>query len=106
MATTVPLVVEVAHRRRVRGGEYIGRPSTLSNPFVIGRDGTREEVIAQYAAWLDDALGEGGGAQDREFARLRAILLGTGRLTLVCWCAPLACHGDVIRARLLAGWEA
>ena len=25
---------------------YFGRPSKWDNPFVIGRDGTREEVIA------------------------------------------------------------
>jgi len=24
-----------------------------------------------------------------------------GKLSLFCWCAPLACHGDVIRQTLL-----
>jgi len=24
----------------------------LSNPFVIGRDGSRDEVIAKYRAWI------------------------------------------------------
>lgn len=100
------LTVAVAHRRRVRGGEYIGRPtSPLANPFVIGCDGDRDEVIAKYAAWLDARLIDGGSPQAREFARLRAILLRTGALTLVCWCAPKPCHGDVLRERLLAGWE-
>jgi len=27
---------------------YIGRPSKWGNPFVIGKDGTRKEVVAQY----------------------------------------------------------
>jgi hypothetical protein len=31
---------------------YIGRPSKWGNPFVIGRDGTREQVIAKYRDWL------------------------------------------------------
>lgn len=39
---------------------YIGRPCPrrglrghkLANPYVIGRDGTREEVIANYRAYL------------------------------------------------------
>jgi hypothetical protein len=31
---------------------YIGRPSIWGNPFVIGRDGDRAEVIGQYEAWL------------------------------------------------------
>jgi hypothetical protein len=30
---------------------YVGRPSRSGNPFVIGRDGTRDEVIAKYRAW-------------------------------------------------------
>jgi hypothetical protein len=27
---------------------YVGRPSKWGNPFVIGRDGSRDEVIAKY----------------------------------------------------------
>ena len=30
----------------------IGRPSIWSNPYVIGKDGTREEVIEKYRSWL------------------------------------------------------
>ena len=31
---------------------YIGRGSPYGNPFVIGKDGTREQVIAKYEEWL------------------------------------------------------
>jgi Domain of unknown function (DUF4326) len=31
---------------------YVGRPSKWGNPFVIGRDGLRDEVIANYRAWI------------------------------------------------------
>jgi Domain of unknown function (DUF4326) len=31
---------------------YVGRPSKWGNPFAIGRDGTRDEVIAKYRAWI------------------------------------------------------
>lgn len=34
------------------GRVYIGRPGKWGNPFVIGRDGSREEVIAKYRAWV------------------------------------------------------
>ncbi len=27
---------------------YVGRSSRWGNPFVLGRDGTRDEVIAKY----------------------------------------------------------
>jgi len=63
---------------------YIGRPSKWGNPFVIGRDGSRAEVIAKYRAWIV--------AQP---ALMNALDELRGR-DLICWCAPLACHGDVL----------
>ncbi len=63
---------------------YIGRPSKCGNPFVIGRDGSRTEVIAKYRAWIV--------AQP---ALMNALDELRGR-DLICWCAPLACHGDVL----------
>jgi hypothetical protein len=33
-------------------GTYIGRPGLWGNPFSIGKDGTREEVVEQYRSWL------------------------------------------------------
>lgn len=62
---------------------YIGRPSKWGNPFQIGRDGTREEVIKKYADW---------------FMTTNLVLdlheLKGGRLG--CCCKPLACHGDFL----------
>jgi len=39
-------------RAPVPDAVYIGRPSICGNPFVIGRDGTRADVIAKYESWL------------------------------------------------------
>lgn len=81
---------------------YVGRPSPLGNPFRIGRDGDRAGVIAQYVAWLDRQLAQHPeGAPAREFARLLGLAAARD-LALVCSCAPLACHADVIKARLEA----
>lgn len=63
---------------------YIGRPSKWGNPFVIGRDGTREKVIQRYEAWL---LAQ---------PHLLASLTELKDKTLGCWCSPKACHGDVL----------
>jgi hypothetical protein len=79
-----PLVV---HCKRTPHDVYIGRPSKWGNPFVIGRDGTRPQVIERYERWL---LGQP--------ALLAALPELTGK-TLGCWCAPQACHCDVL-ARL------
>lgn len=64
---------------------YVGRPTKWGNPFEIGKDGTREEVIAKHRAWL---LGE-----DRLMRQAREELRG---MNLVCWCAPRACHADLL----------
>ena len=79
--------------------QYIGRPSPLGNPFHIGPHGTREEVVRRYRRWLweqiqdqDEAVGE----------RLDSLLrIAQQRpLELECHCAPLACHGDIIKSAL------
>lgn len=67
------------------GAVYIGRPSKWGNPFQIGRDGTRAEVIAKHRAWLCD--------QPQLMQKLHEL---RGR-DLVCWCAPAACHGDTLK---------
>lgn len=59
---------------------YIGRGSPWGNPFKVGRDGTREQVIARYEKEVLPTL---------DLSPLR------GR-DLVCFCAPLACHGDIL----------
>lgn len=67
---------------------YVGRPTKWGNPFVVDRDGTREEVIAEYREWLLHNMHS--PVQDgRELEELRGK-------DLVCWCAPKACHADVL----------
>ena len=61
-----------------------GRGSKWGNPFLIGRDGTREEVIAKYARWIL--------RQPHLMAALHDL---TGK-DLVCFCAPQACHAHVL----------
>ncbi|GGI68671.1 hypothetical protein GCM10007973_02190 [Polymorphobacter multimanifer] len=66
------------------GAVYIGRPSIWGNPFVIGKDGSRSDVIARYETWL---LGNAYLVD-----QLHTL---TGK-DLVCWCAPASCQGDVL----------
>ena len=75
-------------------GEYIGRPSALGNPFVIGRDGNRDEVIAKYRVWLWGEIKKRGAVYN-ELLRLAKLDID-GEVTLVCYCKPVPCHGDVI----------
>jgi len=72
------------HCKRERHHVYIGRPSKWGNPFVVGKHGARGECIALYENWL------------RQNATLFAALDELRGLVLGCWCAPRACHGDVL----------
>ena len=66
------------------GAVYIGRGSKWGNPFRIGRDGDRATVIAKHERWLSD-----------RHDLLRAIDELRGR-DLLCFCAPLPCHGELL----------
>ena len=73
------------HRHGVPDGAvYIGRGSKWGNPFIIGFDGDRKTVIAEHARWLA-----------RQVHLLEALDELRGH-DLVCFCAPRACHGDLL----------
>lgn len=76
-----PLVV---HCKKNRYDVYCGRPSIWANPFKIGQDGNRKEVIAKFKKYLlaNEELVD-------KLPELRGKILG-------CWCAPKACHCDVL----------
>jgi len=65
----------------------VGRPSKYGNPFKIGIDGSREEVLIRFRRyaierlarephWLDELKGE--------------------HIIVWCWCTPLPCHADIL----------
>ncbi|MEU6190780.1 DUF4326 domain-containing protein [Nocardia sp. NPDC047038] len=69
----------------------IDRTSSWGNPFVLGRDGNRDDVLAAHARHLAD--------QPDLLARLRRGELA--RRVLGCWCAPKPCHGHTLTALTL-----
>lgn len=78
------MATKVVHCKRDPYDVYIGRGSKWGNPFVIGKDGDRPTVIAKYCDYIagrPDLLGAVHELKDK---------------TIACWCAPQACHGDVL----------
>ena len=77
---------QVFNRRKVHplGCVYIGRGSPWGNPFVIGVHGDRDEVIRRYECEVLPSL---------NLEPLRGK-------DLLCYCAPLRCHGDSILRKL------
>lgn len=64
---------------------YIGRGSPWGNPFVIGKDGSRLEVIEKYKAYVEN--------NHELINKIKIELKGKD---LVCYCKPQACHGDYL----------
>jgi hypothetical protein len=74
----------VVHCKRDKYDVYIGRPSKWGNPFVIGKDGSREDVVRKYKEWIltqQDLL--------NDLHELKGKVLG-------CFCSPKSCHSDVL----------
>jgi len=88
-------MIYVVNKHSGISGEYIGRGSPLGNPFPIGKD-TREEVIIKYREYIYSAIVGSSPAILTELTRL-ANIAKMGDLYLVCFCAPKACHGDIVK---------
>lgn len=71
-------------RREEKYDVYVGRGSKWGNRFIIGKDGSREEVISKYRKWI------------LENDKLLNCLNELKGKVLGCYCKPLACHGDVL----------
>lgn len=85
--------MKVVHCKKEQYDVYIGRPGPWGNSYshLAGTKAqhqvsTREEAIERYEADMRLIPIDG----------LRALLSLIAGKTLGCWCAPSACHGDVL----------
>lgn len=78
------------------GDVYIGRrnsyynvdSSLWKNPFPITNSCNRDCVIKRYESYIEEKL-------ENEWWRKELKKLSEAK-RLVCWCAPLPCHGDIL----------
>ncbi len=82
------------------GAVYVGRGSKWGNPCPITRVHSRAHVIAMHGTWL-----KGQHELLRDIHELRGK-------DLVCFCAPQACHADLLlrlangtREEMVAWWK-
>ncbi len=73
----------VVNRYKSKFDVYIGRGSKWGNPFILGKDGDRDEVCDKYEEWF--------WKQDicNDISELKGKILG-------CFCKPKRCHGDFL----------
>lgn len=95
-------MIRVLNKRNTDRGIYIGRPTPLGNPFTHltygsapHRVNSRDEAVEMYRKWVVREL-ETNSEAKTQFDSLVAQVR-TGNLDMICWCAPLACHGDVLK---------
>jgi hypothetical protein len=87
--------------RMPEGAVYVGRPTRYGNPFVVGRDGTRQECLKLYQSLAAGYLVLSRKATIDEQRRAHRAMCDAKRYLrgkdLVCWC-PLdqPCHADVL----------
>ena len=70
----------------IDGKRFPNEDSPFANPFKIGRDGTRDQVLKKYAHYLKTSP---------------KLLEKVGNLkgkNLGCWCHPEPCHGNIIES--------
>jgi len=77
--------MKIVNIKKEKCTHYIGRGSIFGNPYKIGRDGCRANVINLF----------------EKYAKMSPkLLLAINNLpenaVLGCFCKPLLCHGDII----------
>lgn len=78
------MITRVVNVRKDAYDVFIGRPSKWGNPFVIGKDGDRIEVIRKYKEWI------------RTQPNLMNSLHELKGKRLGCYCVPKMCHGHIL----------
>ena len=63
---------------------YVGRPTKWGNPFQMSGEEDRDLVCDQYDMYLE--------MNHIDCSELKGK-------DLVCWCAPLRCHADILLRR-------
>lgn len=101
--------ITVVNKKTFHGHcEYIGRQmrnlssSPLGNPYRVKPFGPYERdesVFTLYKQWLWREMRKADSPALKELLRLKQ-LAETGPLNIACWCAPLSCHGEIIRSAI------
>ena len=89
--------IHVVNKHHLKIGEYVGRGSPLGNPYPITEERPRGQAIEAFKPYFKAKVEEGDKRICDELNRLLNILLEKKVLVLVCFCAPKACHAEVIR---------
>ena len=91
-------MTHVVHCKKEVYNILIDRTTKWGNPFVIGKDGNRLDVISKYKEWLDVWIINNKKVVIRGYSNkwvCEHLYLLKDKI-LACWCKPKSCHGDVL----------
>lgn len=80
----MPIVLNKRTDAIPSGAVYVGRPSRWGNPFILDSKMLRHIAVDEYRKWIQNQ------------PELMTALPELKGKDLVCWCAPLPCHADVL----------
>lgn len=87
MTEPVPKVWNKRDPNVPKDAVYVGRPTKWGNPYRIGPNITRSLAVDMFIDFINDERGLVLADAARRERRGKH---------LVCWCAPLPCHADVL----------
>lgn len=97
-------IVNIYKHKPTPADYKIHRPSPLGNPFthIKGKSlaqfqvETRDEACEKGEEYLRKKVAEKDPAVLKAFAQIKEMERIHGNVNLVCFCAPLRCHGEGI----------
>lgn len=81
-------IVFILNEKTNKKERFPKKSSNFANPYKVGKDGTRKEVIQKYKIYIKKKL-------DKDSVLQTELLEMKGK-NLGCWCHPESCHGDVL----------
>ena len=81
----MPQVFNLRHKKCPDDSVRVDRSTPYGNPFIIGKDGDREQVCLMFSIWIRHP--------DQTALREKGKLELKGK-DLCCWCAPERCHAS------------
>lgn len=103
------MTIEVVNVKGLTGDSragitYVGRKfagweaSPLGNPYRLLDGGPRDGIIQAYKKWLWENYLDPFSEERAELERIAEMVRDGQDVKLGCWCSPLSCHADVIKA--------
>jgi uncharacterized protein DUF4326 len=85
-----PEIIYIGHQTAERAASRLGNPYTIKE---------YTDTIGLYRRWLWRRL-QSDTPQRREIERLAQMHRSRQDFLLGCWCAPVPCHGEVVKAAI------